>query len=307
MTNSNLTQLEKRKTESIAHQFNSLEDSREIILIKSSSDIGVTRNFGRNGAKYAPKALINTLKKFSSHFPINEFKIIEFEVSSEDHEKLNFKEAQDIEARKIQEIVLEKNQSPIFHIGGGHDHIYPLLKAYSQLSPSSEIIVINVDAHADTRTDIESHSGNPFRQFSSTFSGKFTLYQIGLQYFANSNSTLNDLQKHEMHILWRDELEQSEKLNRFFSQIFPKNDAIIIFSLDADALSGFEMPSVSAVNPNGLNLQKLMEIYDLYLKLIKNQKPIMGIYELNPVYDTSSGIGIRTMSCFLYDCLMRLK
>ena len=54
--------------------------------------------------------------------------------------------------------------APLIHLGGGHDHIYPLLRALS--AQNDRITVINIDAHLDTRTDDLPHSGTPFRQFA---------------------------------------------------------------------------------------------------------------------------------------------
>ena len=40
--------------------------------------------------------------------------------------------------------------------------------------------------------------------------------------------------------------------------------------------------------------------------LSSNHAPIVGIYELNPVYDTLSMISMRTLGTFLFECF-RLK
>ena len=54
----------------------------------------------------------------------------------------------------------------IFHLGGGHDHIYPLLMSLEKTQNYKHLKVLNLDAHLDTRTDEFAHSGTPFRQFA---------------------------------------------------------------------------------------------------------------------------------------------
>ncbi len=305
MTNSASTQLQKRQLESVSHLFNKSDDEKTILFLTSSSDEGVIRNFGRNGARYAPKALLNTLKKFSLTPEIEKFKCLEFEVSRPDEEKKSFERAQVLESEQIKLLYEKYPHSPLFHIGGGHDHIFPLLKAIA--SKEQKVIVINVDAHADTRVDSRAHSGTPFRQFSDEFEGNFLLYQIGLNYFANSVSTLSPLKKHQMKVLWQEQVAHEDKIKMFFSNIKQNVDenTKIIFSIDADALSGFEVPGVSALNPTGINLSQLKKIYHEYLNLGFNHAPVIGIYELNPVFDTVSGQSMRVVSSFIFEAMSK--
>jgi formiminoglutamase len=61
---------------------------------------------------------------------------------------------------KISSNYIEQN---IIHLGGGHDHVYPLLKAIE--TKYKKIIILNIDPHCDTRESEHNHSGTPFRQF----------------------------------------------------------------------------------------------------------------------------------------------
>lgn len=310
MSKNDLTQSQKRFSESLAQQFTENSTNQQnienILFLKSSSDIGVMRNFGRNGAKYAPKALLNILKKFTLTPRLKTFQFSELEVSNESLETENFSQSQNIEAQNIESILKNNPHKALYHIGGGHDHIYPLLKSYEALG-SREIIVINIDAHADTRIDDIHHSGTPFRQFDNEFQGIFKLYQIGLNRFANSFSTLSPLENGVMKVLWKDQLEDWNLVERFFQEINPSKEAVIIFSLDADCLSGFEVPSVSAVNPSGISLSFLEKLFLLYLGILKNKSPIVGIYELNPTFDTNSSLGLRTIGAFIFSGLNQMK
>jgi len=304
MTNTLITQSQKRFDDSIASLFlNNHHLKCDFLFLKSSTDIGVERNGGRNGARFAPQSFLAYFKKLNKKpcYVSPVFK--EFEVSNECEELENFHSAQLEEAIRIRKKIQENPGSFICHLGGGHDHVFPLLTALGE--DFRKIVVINIDAHADTRTDLNFHSGTPFRQFAESFSGEFNLYQIGLQEFANSVSTLSPLTKATAHFFFRNDLENQQKTETLFEEIRSKIDVetVVVFSLDADALNGAMIPGVSAVNGNGLSRKELNLIGRFYKELPLNHKPILGIYELNPVYDTISMLSMRTLGTFLFELI----
>lgn len=297
------TQSQKRFEESLGSLFNKKTPSeKNYLFLTSSSDIGVIRNGGRNGARLAPQSFLSTFKKFSITEKTKNYCFLTFEVSDIKEEKNDFEKAQIKEADKILSILNEYPQSPLCHIGGGHDHIYPLLKALAL--KYKKMIVINIDAHADTRSDHIPHSGNPFRKFSNDFEGDFFIYQIGLNQFANSLTTLNPLEHGETKILWRNDLS-TYSLDILFNEIngIVDQETVVIFSLDADVFCASEIPGVSAVNPTGISREKILEIWDLYEKLPFKHKPILGLYELNPLYDTLASLSMRTAGSFVFETL----
>jgi len=301
MSNDLNSQSQKRFLESIGSVFNSTEDFKnDLIFLCSSTDVGVERNGGRNGARLAPKSLITHFKKLNLNSKWSGRRISCIEVSDEVLERENFENAQKVESEKISKY-LNPTESTICHIGGGHDHILPLLMAVGK--SFKKIIVVNIDAHADTRTDQEHHSGNPFRKFAQSYQGIFELYQIGLQDFANSSSTLSSMGTTRMEILWRSELNNEQTISTFFNSIALDSDTALIFSLDCDAIAGHEVPGVSAVNGFGISMIDLRKIWKQFKSIKMCHKPIIGIYELNPVFDTLSMQSIRTTSNFLYEIL----
>ena len=171
-------------------------DPKEIknFFILSESDLGVIRNGGRRGAAFGPKALINTLKKMSSHrSKVNGLKSIRNHLSCGP-----FIDQQSEDTNSISQLMGIVSNANIWHLGGGHDHIYPLLKAIN--TTDKKIIVINIDAHLDTRTDKEFHSGTPFRQFANEVDGDFKLFQLGIHDFANDQSNYEPIHQSEMEI-----------------------------------------------------------------------------------------------------------
>ena len=298
MTKPAISQSQKRFNESVSALFSN-SDPLSCLFLKSSTDTGVIRNNGRNGARFGPQSFLSTFKKFSQNKTLCQLSFWDYEVANQEEEEEDFHLAQRQEAKRISALLEQHPKSQIIHIGGGHDHIYPLLLA---LSKNQKIIVINIDAHADTRTDEEFHSGTPFRQFADEFKGEFHLFQIGLHAFSNSFSTLGPLARGTETKLWKKDLNL-ESLNRLFEQMAKEidNETTVIFSLDADALIGSEVPAVSAVNPGGLTQQELLAIWKRYQKLPKSHPPIIGIYELNPLYDTLSSFGMKTIASFVFE------
>jgi formiminoglutamase len=308
MTKTPHSQSQKRFQESLGSLFS--KDAKnspfECVFLKSSTDTGVIRNGGRNGARFAPQSFLSTFKKFSQSEELKKWTFFDQEVSNASEEESNFQEAQVKESEEITSIIKKHPSARLCHIGGGHDHIYPYLKALS--AQYKKVIVINLDAHADTRTDEDFHSGTPFRQFADYFQGSFHLYQIGLHPFANSFSTLSPLKKGETDVLWKSQITPAA-VKDFFKKIGTQVDAetLVVFSLDADAITGAEVPGVSAVNPAGLTRDELMMCWQSYMTLPFKHAPMMGIYELNPIYDTLASISMRTLGSFVFETFLEKR
>lgn len=302
MTKLSTTQSQKRFSESIGQLFDS-KSKPTTIFLKSSTDQGVIRNGGRNGSRFAPKSLLTFFKRLTYTPKLKHLHFQELEVANEFEEKSNFKEAQLKQSERIKKVFEQNPDAQFIHLGGGHDHIYPLLLAFADKYKS--ICVINIDAHADTRTDEESHSGTPFRQFAKSFDGQFLLAQIGLHHFANSSSTLSSIDNCEQKILWRNDLRERIKINDFFKDLTLKisQETLIVISLDADAFSSSDVPGVSAVNHDGISLSEFMQIMEMLKPIINEYQTHFGVYELNPVYDSISGTSMRTISSVLFEFL----
>ncbi len=270
-----------------------------ILFLKSSSDIGTIRNMGRRGSGYAPEAILNIVKKLALH---NEGTWSDIEMANPELEKESFEHAQSEYAKALSTALSGYTQAKMFiHLGGGHDHVYPLLKAMNTLS--KKIKVINIDAHLDTRIDTFVNSGTPFRQFANEFEGQFELIQLGIHDFANTKTTMNELGKAKEVVATYDDLKnltQNFTNNRkLFERMIPYDrDALYLFSLDADALDAGVMEGVSAVNHRGLPYHFVEELLTYSLDVLKTRH--FGIYEYNPVYDNLSQKGARALAGLLY-------
>ncbi len=287
-----------RDTERLINNRTKLSEA-DTIFFKSSSDIGTIRNFGRRGSGFAPEAILNIVKKLAVH---NIRSWSEIEMANPRLEEENFSLSQkEYESAFTTVHHSYAKVSKFIYLGGGHDHIYPLLKALN--TQSKNIKVINIDAHLDTRIDEFHSSGTPFRQFANEFDGSFELIQLGVHDFANSKTTMNELGKAKEVVASYEDLAhmtQNFTHNRkLFERMIPYDkDALYIFSLDADAIEAGLMEGVSAVNHRGLPYNFIDEILSYSQDVLKVKH--FGFYEYNPVYDNLSQKGARVLAGLIY-------
>lgn len=262
------------------------------------SDHGVLRNGGRAGARWAPQALVAAWKKLAS--PPEDVRFSYHQVTQQQKEEQGFEAMLEQQAQTLRSLM---NKRPLIHLGGGHDHVLPLLKSLDDLP----VCVLNIDAHLDTRMDAEPHSGNPFRQFASTSKFPLQLHQAGIHPYANALSTQTQLSRGEMPILWRRQCDDPAFVQSFLLRLETSlpTDARVVFSLDCDALMSSDVEAVSAPNHDGLSLQFVRQLVFFYRDLCqrRGQAPIWGIYEYNPLYDTVSARGARAIAGLMYDMI----
>lgn len=288
----------KRFQHSIGAKFR--DEISEVNFLTSPSDIGVRKNLGRSGARFAPKVILNQFKKLNNH--LKQASFANFTVSDHELEKQNFKTAQEKSTQEIFKIL--KTNKTCIHLGGGHDHAYPMLMAIDQLKNFENIVILNLDAHCDTRIDDNSHSGTPFRDYDKNGTKDFFLYQIGIHQFANSKDTMTQLERGKMYI---EEFSSSFIPNRF-DQVLKKecpfnitNKTFIYLSLDSDAIHSSIMSGVSAVNHHGLDINYICNLIDWLT--VNEYQSCFGIYEYNPLFDDISVRGARALSFLIHHYL----
>ena len=268
------------------------KNNGETLFLLSPSDVGIRRNNGRNGSRFGPQVIFKNFLKLNSHLE-DVHKISTITVSDQEREKVDFHQAQMEHSQKILES-LECERKNILHIGGGHDHAYPLLKAIEDSKKFKKILIINVDAHCDTRVEEIRHSGTPFRDFDNSTKIKVQLIQYGIHNYSNSSSTLSPLKNIDQKVI-------NHPSSFYLDEGFIDDSTFVYLSLDADGLDSSVMRAVSAVNPNGLSIQNVEEIIQKVKSLCKNRA--FGIYEYNPVYDDLSNQGAKVISHLMYKWL----
>jgi len=268
------------------------------LFICSATDIGVMRNGGKRGARFSPETILNLFSKMIA--PEGARHWSHESVSCEADELADFQRAQASSADKLQEALNHESQH-IIHLGGGHDHIYPLALAWSRQHPEEKLVIINIDAHLDTRTDELGHSGTPFRQIQKEMNNLLHLYQLGIHSYANVAENYENMASMEVAPSQAEADFESwieTILNRH------KNDQLIL-SLDCDGLDQSFMPAVSAPNHNGLGAKEMNRILGLCQNHWResNKTPIFGLYEYNPVFDNINATAGRYLTSLIHQLL----
>lgn len=299
----NTTQsLSPRDLERIINNKSATLELADILFLKFSSDQGTILNLGRRGSLFAPEAILAIVKKFACH---NLLLWSEIELADAEAEKVDFKTSQELLAQKIQKIQMANTRTQKFvYLGGGHDYIYPTVRALNQLT--KKLVVINLDAHLDTRTDTDPNSGTPFRQIATQFEGELEIIQLGIHDFANSISTMSKLPKGKEVVATYEDVRFGTKdftqTDKFLKRVIPyQENTLYFFSLDADALDAGIMEGVSAVNHRGLPYDFVEDVLLYCIDELKCQH--FGIFEYNPLYDNLSQKGARTLASFVYQIM----
>ena len=290
-------QLLNRKLTKVGSLLNKVENLGEplsSLIIKCSDDRGVQRNGGKLGSRFAPEAIISELSKFELHENKKNISIVE--VSSPEHYKKDFSSAQGIQSNKIKQII-SRGSPRVVQIGGGHDHIYPLLKAIDGID--KDLLILNIDAHLDTRTDALFHSGTPFRQFSLEAKSKFNLVQLGVRKETNHRTNYIKLNRGMMSFhAFHNEKDYLSILD-FISPLITKNTKIVL-SLDFDGIDGGDFGAVSATNPYGTPFYLVNSL----VNKLKNRIDYFGLYELNPLFDNATNLCAKRAAWLIYQYLL---
>lgn len=313
MTNSTLSLQERLKLrqkdrwQSLLRYQSKIDQKAHGAIICSSSDLGVALNGGRVGAKWGPKALLHSfgqmIKPPHLSSPVPVFEVAPAATCEEDFEASQIQQADSIVAAlESLQGHLHQSDGKILHLGGGHDHIYPYFLALQKWIDWQEVLIINIDAHLDTRNDNWSHSGTPFRQMAHQSNRPISIYQWGIHSWSNPASNYQDLKgkAHQYDIVGVDEIEKN--LDSLLQSIKVNPHTQIILSLDADALCLSAMEAVSAPNAHGLSTGSVNKIIQWanHTNQLHGHYSIMGIYEYNPLFDNLSQKGARVLGQMIH-------
>ncbi len=267
------------------------------IIIGYEVDEGITRNKGRNGAKYAPNLIRASLSNKSCSF---DQKIVVYDGGNV------WCINEDVEAAQatlslLVEKVLNANAFPIV-LGGGHDVAYGSVSGISRsLDESDSLGIINFDAHFDNRPYTKSTSGTMFRQIYDDFKlqGRaFNHLTIGVQKSANTISLFKNIEEiGSNYILARDIVANNSYHNvDVIKKFLSRNDHIYI-TICCDVFASSFAPGVSSPQPLGVNAENFMEFF----KIILDSKKVicLDIAEASPELDTSN-ITISLVSLIVY-------
>lgn len=282
----------------------------EYIIFNSPCDLGVIRNGGKRGAKHGPAALMAPFQGMVAPKGLNDLKgpLSVLTETPPSQNPQDFDEVQGHELSSFQKLFKENANDikKLCHIGGGHDHAYPLGAAMQQIV--GPVVILNIDAHLDTRPDDLHHSGTPFRQLLKEGGKKMTLIQLGIHNFANGKSNYKDLEQMEV-LPWSPETSAKEMREQITEALTPHKEATLFLSIDCDGLDASFMPAVSAPNHLGLNQRQFHGVLEACSEFwAQSSKPqVLGLYEFNPLFDNLSQAAARYMAQVMYRFFFGVK
>ena len=250
-------------------------------IIGCCTDEGIRRNEGRIGAKAGPDALRQQLGKLACHHDKQYIDLGNLYCPDG-----NLEQAQ----AELGEIVREchAHQLKTIVLGGGHDIAWGHFSGLTQ--HSSDIAIINFDAHFDLRPILPNaggNSGTPFWQIAKHCQAshqRFHYLCLGIQPLANTNSLLQIAAENQVGFLTAEALHD----NSLESQIdliheFTQSKSAIYLSVCLDVFNEALAPGVSAPQPLGIFPDQVIPL----LKTILQTGKVIGIdiAELSPPLD----------------------
>lgn len=253
-------------------------------FIGFSSDEGVKRNQGRQGASGGPDAIRKSLAKLPVNTPQNwRF----FDVGNIACEDGNLEAAQECLGNTIHHL-LSQNIFPI-GLGGGHEMAWGHYLGLRQALPKNEISIVNFDSHFDMRPlDEEGRdsSGTPFLQMALDCQKRkipFHYTCLGIQNQGNTKALFHTAEDFGVRYAPAEAFHlMSPEKDRILETAISSARAIYL-TICLDVFSAPFAPGVSAPQPLGLFPYHVIS----QLKKLARSGRVIGfdIAEMNPIHD----------------------
>jgi len=253
-------------------------------ILGFASDEGVRRNHGRTGAAGGPAAIRNMLKRLPVHRQISLYEAGDVACTDGDLEG-----AQDRLAEQIA-MLLGRDVRPVV-LGGGHEIAYGsflgLTKHLGDRLASTNVLVVNCDAHFDLRRAPRPNSGTPFRQIAELCAARGAAFQylcFGISELANTSALFERAEALGVKYRLDEEMRASavEGLRAMLRKRMASVDKIYL-SIDLDVLPAGMAPGVSAPAARGVALDVIEDLVDEILS--SGKLALADIAELNPLLD----------------------
>lgn len=238
-----------------------------VALLGLPDDLGVRLNHGRPGAKEGPTALRRALASFGADYDYHRSAAVDLHVyDAGDIEPAPGDSESALHAThdRVTRAVRELHEMGMVTVcvGGGHDLTFPSVRALS-LHAKSPVGGINIDPHLDVRETVG--SGMPYRAaIQGGFLDAQRFVEFGVGRFANSAEHLEYLRSRSAAIIGVEKARDFKSaIPVAFDRAFPAGKADPGFvSLDLDVLDGSVAPGVSAVNPDGLSVDRVLKVIE---------------------------------------------
>ena len=258
-----------------------------IAILGFRCDEGIRRNLGRTGAQLGPEYIRRELANLPVTFDEN---VQIFDAGDIYCIGQNLEQAQDQLSLAV-EILLDLGMFPIL-LGGGHEialgHYFGIIKHFQSANKSSDIGMINFDAHFDMRPYPNGgSSGTMFAQiadWAQKNNRPFNYLVIGIQTYANTISLFKRAEKFgAQYILAKDIYEENyPKIWQQIDAFIQKHEHIYV-TICSDVFNAAFAPGVSATQPFGLHPETVL----YFLKKVFYSGKVISwdIAEVSPRFD----------------------
>lgn len=256
-----------------------------LALLGICSDVGVTRNLGRAGARKGPDAIRSALANLAWHLPFPCYDAGNLYCVEEELELLQEEQATWV-AR-----LLELGHFPLL-LGGGHEMAlgsYLGLRKHLERLEGGIVGIINFDAHFDLRHCERSTSGTPFLQIADSCEREslpFRYFCLGISQSANTESLFQRAGSLGAKWLLDDQLTPW-RMTQAETELrdFVASCDFIHLSLDLDILPASVAAGVSAPSPRGVSLEILEHLLHVLKSAAGAKLKLAEIAECNPDFD----------------------
>lgn len=257
-------------------------------LVGFACDEGVRRNLGREGASLGPEAFRRALAPLPLH---RSCRAAVYDVGDIVCEDGDLERSQRALATTVS-FLLQQGFFPLI-IGGGHEVAWAHYQGLRTAFPSSQISVVNFDAHFDLRPLLTHEekgfigsSGTSFTQIASDCKERnlpFDYSCFGIQKTGNTDLLFEAAHQLDVSYLTAEEIYGYSEKAKAFAQGIARRAEKIYCSVCLDVFSSSVAPGVSAPQPLGLLPWHVLACMS---ELARSGKVIaLDVAELNPKYD----------------------
>jgi len=253
-------------------------------LLGFASDEGVRRNFGRVGAAGGPAAIRAVLSRLAVHMSPPLYDAGDVTCADGDLEGAQERLADRIAA------LLDRGIRPVV-LGGGHEIAYGsflgLARHLGEALASTEVLIVNLDAHFDLRRAPRPSSGTPFRQIAELCAARGACFRylcFGISEGANTSALFERAKALEVEY-WLDEEMRAVDASGL-CDLLRRRIAVadrVYLSVDLDVLPEAVAPGVSAPAARGVALEIVEDLVDTVLS--SGKLALADIAEYNPTLD----------------------
>lgn len=257
-------------------------DPADVRLTGFSSDEGVRRNGGRQGATAGPSVIRGELGALEAHGDLRVAYLPGAVVAGDDLE-----DGQQAMGEIIASLLRPTPRGRVIVLGGGHETAYASylgLAGAGLLDGDARLGILNLDAHFDLREDERATSGTPFRQIAlaEQAAGREFRYAVAGVSRPNNSPVLFETAA-ALGTRYLEDVDCSRAEIEAFVADFAAGVDLLYLSLDLDVLPASVAPGVSA--PAGLGVELHVIHHAVRVAAASGKLVLADIVELNPRFD----------------------